>query len=426
MYDKNNIIDLDLSNELFDIDSSEDNYIPNMMIDNNDLKKKSKIIKNQEDRDNLIDTKYDFDKVWDTYCDKYEKNPDILPKADRIIVIGDIHGDFKILRESLKLANVIDSNDEWIGKNTIVVQVGDQIDRCRYNKNTKIICNKPGATIDDEGNDWNILNYMTALHNKAKITGGAVYSLIGNHEIMNVNGDFRYVSHEGINEMKVKDYVDNKSFIDYYKIRNKIPKDLKDEDLKKYVLERLTNEDVRRWVYSPGNPASNFLACTRKVAIIIGSNLFVHGGILPHIAYKYNIKSINKLMTLFLLKKIKSSEYKDLFLDYTNSPLWTRAFARLDNIDEKDCNRLLKPLEQVYEVYKVGKIYVGHTPMMKTGITSICNDKIWLTDYGASTAFNPFDETITETGDKISNIRSINRKVQVLEILNDNEINILK
>ena len=51
---------------------------------------------------------------------------------------------------------------------------------------------------------------------------------------------------------------------------------------------------------------------------------------------------------------------------------------------------------------------------MQNGISSICNDKIWLTDYGASKAFNQFHLK--------------NKKyIQVLEILNDGEkFNILK
>ena len=45
--------------------------------------------------------------------------------------------------------------------------------------------------------------------------------------------------------------------------------------------------EARKYLFTPGNPISNFLACTRQVALIIGSNLFVHAGILPHIANKY-------------------------------------------------------------------------------------------------------------------------------------------
>ena len=41
---------------------------------------------------------------------------------------------------------------------------------------------------------------MTALHSKAQQHDGAVYSLMGNHELLNVMGDMTYVSHENIKE----------------------------------------------------------------------------------------------------------------------------------------------------------------------------------------------------------------------------------
>ena len=371
--------------------------------------KAGEIIKTLEDKTIQLINKHDYENVWDTYCSKYERQPDILPKVRRIIVIGDIHGDFELLIKSLKVAKVIDDNHNWIGDDTIIVQVGDQIDRCRSSDKP---CNKKGATPSDEGNDWEILQYMTELHNKASKSNGkgAVYSLIGNHELMNVDGDFRYVSYEGIQEFDIKTYREDENFIKYYKDKHPDGN-----------INNATGDDIRRWVFSPGNPVSNFLACTRKIAIIIGSNLFVHAGILPHIARKYNIKSINILLTLFLLKKIKKSEYKDILGNGSKGPLWTRDFAK---VKSHRCDKLLKPLEKIYNV---NKIYVGHTPMMTKGITDLCDSRIWLTDYGASTAFNPYDD-INSNKDiseiKFSN-RSEPRKVQVLEILDDTKINIL-
>jgi hypothetical protein len=69
---------------------------------------------------------------------KYNSNcktlPTVVPAADRIIAIGDVHGDFKLVIDSLEIAKVIKrsgNNYEWIGKDTVVVQVGDQNDSCR-------------------------------------------------------------------------------------------------------------------------------------------------------------------------------------------------------------------------------------------------------------------------------------------------------
>ena len=197
------------------------------------------------------------------------------------------------------------------------------------------------------------------------------------------------------------------------------------------------------------------------MALIIGSNLFVHAGILENIATKYNnIKDINKLLSLYLWNRLTEvNKYNDLF-EEQNSPLWTRAFGNLgikNNITDNECDTLLKPLEQTY---KVGKIFVGHTPLLTKGITGLCNNKIWLTDYGASNAFNLFDNTYLDntnldrklihhidtkevmkfrTKDVMGSIdikdekttknsynkRHLKRRPHVLEIVNDNEFKIL-
>ena len=52
-----------------------------------------------------------------------------LPGGDRIVAFGDVHGDVGGVRAVLRLAGVIDDKDAWIGKKTIVVQTGDQLDR---------------------------------------------------------------------------------------------------------------------------------------------------------------------------------------------------------------------------------------------------------------------------------------------------------
>ena len=52
----------------------------------------------------------------------------IFPKCKRIIAIGDIHGDYNAMIVALKKAKVINSKNKWCGKDTIVVQLGDQVD----------------------------------------------------------------------------------------------------------------------------------------------------------------------------------------------------------------------------------------------------------------------------------------------------------
>jgi hypothetical protein len=323
-----------------------------------------------------------FNKIYTSKCSKHKIFPSILPAVNRIIVIGDIHGDFNMLVRCLKLAKLIDNKFNWIGGDTVVVQVGDQIDSCRFSPLSNNNCNLI-IMDNDNPDDLNILYFMTELHKKASKEGGAVYSLIGNHELLNSLGNLSYVSHNNI-----------RSFDNYKTKSGVIIRD---------------GYQARHFAFTPGNDIANFLACTRKIALVIGSNLFVHGGIVPYIANKYKIEDMNKLLTLFLLGEIEKPEYfTDLFVSGKTSPLWTRLFGMKVN----NCENLMTPLK---EVYNVNKIYVGHTPQLSKGIHSQCNDSIWMTDIGLSRAFNKFKKP---GGNNI-------KKVQVLEILNDSIINIL-
>ena len=58
---------------------------------------------------------------------------------NRIIAIGDIHGDYYIFIELLKLAKVIDNNLNWIGKDTYVIQLGDTLDGKNQHREEHII-----------------------------------------------------------------------------------------------------------------------------------------------------------------------------------------------------------------------------------------------------------------------------------------------
>jgi hypothetical protein len=343
----------------------------------------------------------DFNLLWNQKCNMYDKKRynDILPLVNRIIVIGDIHGDLNMLLTSLKIGNLINDDNEWIGKDTVVVQLGDQIDRCRSLNNS---CENKDETINDENNDIKILLYMTELHKQAEKYGGAVYSLLGNHELMNINGDLRYVSYLGL--------TDNLKNI-------KNINNIKEETIKINYGKLL-----RKQIFKRGEELSNFLACTRRTILIIGDYIFVHGGIVSRIAEKYeNISDINKIMSLYLWNELKDITNHNILFNSYDSPLWTREIGNLGlnkYIDDETCDNILFPLKKIYNV---GKIFVGHTPMLKDGIKGVCKKNVWLTDYGGSQAFDKYKIT--------------NNKIQILEILNEldknnnrinEKINILK
>lgn len=96
------------------------------------------------------------------------------PNYDKIIVIADIHGDLKRFQNILIGNKVINEKGEWIlERNSIVVQLGDQIDPKKGEK-------------EDLDNHFETIFYTHYLKSEAIKKGSDFISLIGNHELMNI------------------------------------------------------------------------------------------------------------------------------------------------------------------------------------------------------------------------------------------------
>ena len=102
-------------------------------------------------------------------CDS--KKNQILPPTKRIIVIGDIHGDWEITKKIFIRYDLIDSNMKWVAepKDTKVVQVGDILDRG----------GRPD-TIGDECSELKIMDFLDEIHQQAKLYGGGIFCILGN------------------------------------------------------------------------------------------------------------------------------------------------------------------------------------------------------------------------------------------------------
>ena len=106
---------------------------------------------------------------------------------NKIIAIGDIHGDYYIFIKLLKLANVINDNLKWCGNDTFVIQLGDTLDGVR-----------PGIKIEktflETTGEIEITNLIISLDHQAKNKGGRVISILGNHELYPY-----YIMYQGLN-----------------------------------------------------------------------------------------------------------------------------------------------------------------------------------------------------------------------------------
>ncbi|WP_419948630.1 metallophosphoesterase [Candidatus Palauibacter sp.] len=97
-----------------------------------------------------------------------------LPAPDSVFVFGDVHGEFDRVLQLLARAGLIDAELRWTGGDATVVLLGDLLDR--------------GSDVT------RLLWFLYALEREAEAAGGRVLTLLGNHEVMVMSGDLRYVS----------------------------------------------------------------------------------------------------------------------------------------------------------------------------------------------------------------------------------------
>jgi len=362
--------------------------------------------------------KYEFKK----HCSRYSFVPFVFNKVRRIVVLGDIHGDYDLAIKLLTLSKVakikkyskkksygkldLSSEEdeielEWIGEDTYVVQVGDQIDRCRPIGSKT--CDNPNTIrlSDDENSDMKILKLFTKLHELAKQDGGCVISLLGNHELMNSLGETQYVSFIGLKEMFDKYKVDGIEFND--------------------------GADARKHAFKPGNKYGNFLGCSRNAAVIIGSNLFVHAGLIDTFIEQIGLDDLNDfehvniIIKKWLLGLVNTNEINTL-VKSQDSMFWTRILGSIPAGKPMEYDECKNNITKVLKLFNINGMIVGHTPqsfLFNKDINATCSNKIWRVDNGSSKAFDPYDKFYIDNGEKHHN-----RRAQYLEILNDTEFNI--
>lgn len=152
------------------------------------------------------------------------RGPVELPPVDSLYVMGDVHGAFDRLLRVLRAAGLVDDGERWTGGGAHLVLLGDLFDR------------GPDVT--------RTLWFVYGLQAEARAAGGAVHVVLGNHEVMVMTRDLRYVS----------------------------PKERSLAELRGTSYTRLF--DVRRSVLG------RWLA-SRPAVLRIGSVLLAHGGVSP-------------------------------------------------------------------------------------------------------------------------------------------------
>lgn len=271
--------------------------------------------------------------------------------AQRIVAIADLHGDLASTRKALQLAGAMDESDHWVGGDLIVVQTGDQLDR-------------------GDGEQL-ILALLDRLQDEAQAAGGAFYILNGNHELMNVRLDLRYVTDGG--------------FADFQDTGDAAPAD-------SLLLSFEPEQRARVAAFRPGAAYAKILA-ERPLVLVLGDNVFVHGGVLP-MHLDYGLDRMNEEVRDWMLGLGEAPE----FIHTRESPTWTRNYS--DEPDDDDCTQLAEVLQRL----GVKRMIVGHT-VQDDGIGSHCEGAVWCIDSGMSAHYGGRVEVLEIDGDSIRVLR---------------------
>jgi hypothetical protein len=187
----------------------------------------------------------------------------------RIVAIADVHGAYDELTTLLQRTNLIDANRRWIGGSATFVQTGDVLDR--------------GARSRE------CLDLMMELERQAPRQGGAVVPLLGNHEVMNVMGDLRYVTKEIYRTFATADaekkrgqaYTNYLKFLDGHKDHAHATVPPTDAAARTAWMEAHPAGLVEyREAFGPRGTYGKWIRAHRAV-FQAGDGIFVHGGLNP-------------------------------------------------------------------------------------------------------------------------------------------------
>jgi hypothetical protein len=338
-------------------------------------------------------------------------------QAETVVAIGDVHGDFDDFVSILQRTGLIDAQHHWTGNKATLVQVGDLLDRGP----------KPREVMD----------LVMALEKEAPKAGGRVVSLLGNHEMMNLMGDLRYVTTQnyasfadGNSEERRKS-----AYQQYVKWRNshapliaELPQPMEITEAE-WMARHPVGFIEQREAFSPNGSYGKWLREHSAVAKI-GDVIFLHGGIHPNQAHlkidtinahirdeikafdsgKQDLIEQNVILPFFTLQEISAAVQAELsaerkshvpsdeqkqarlirFLGYgewlsvrVDGPLWFRGYDQWS--EEEGAAQIGKVLES----YNAKRIVVGHTVQKGGTMRPRFNNKVFLIDTGMLSSYYP-------------------------------------
>jgi len=270
--------------------------------------------------------------------------------VERTVAIGDVHGAADRFVEILKAAGLVDDTLHWSGGRAHLVQTGDVVDRGPDSRRA--------------------LNLLRQLEGEASRAGGAVHALIGNHEVMRILGDLRYVT-----PGEYAAFQTNQSEDIRQKFVQQSPPDQRDKVLKETPLGLVE----MRVAFGRDGEYGKWLRTHDAVARINGV-LFLHGGISPAVAAQ-SCDEINASVRRDLTSGLDKTRAAPLatLTAREDGPLWYRGLTQIAEADVDD----------ILAKQHARAIVIGHTVTPTGRVTPRFGGRIVMIDTGMQPAYVP-------------------------------------
>jgi len=298
----------------------------------------------------------------------------------RVVVFGDLHGDYAKFHDMLSEAGLIDGRDNWSGGRAHLVQVGDVPDRAPDTRR--------------------IVDLLMRLEPQARRAGGYVHALIGDHESMNMEGDLRYTT-----PGEFAAFADRES----PRIRDRyyalVVEALKAHPPPGGVLvfdtayrAKFDADHPLGWVEHQAAWSTEGVygrwVLTHDTLIRIDDTLYLHGGLGPEYA-GFDIDQMNKAVLAALRHQPEKAGGPHDILWNEQGPLWYRGLAK--NPEASEAANVAAILAHDH----VRHIVIGHTKQY-TMINSRFDGAVILTDVFSPTRCADPHAFLIKEGDKLT------------------------
>jgi len=322
--------------------------------------------------------------------------------AERIVAFSDVHGDYDAMVATMQGAGLIDEALDWRGGKTHLVIVGDILDRGPDSR----------AAMD----------LLMRLETAAQEAGGQVHVLIGNHEVMNLVGDMRYVHPGEFASFAADESAEERDqwFSAWLKMRQLPGQDLAEARVQ-FDKAYPAGFFAHRRAFAPDGQYGEWLL-EKPMLIVIDGNAFVHGGLPPSVA-ESGLEGVNgelmndvriyaRQMQLLieegvLLPTDPNREHAEIVGRINPSelpgPIAIEAIAEITRLNDAlfsyqsphwyrghtYCSELIEGDRIAAALDKIGatRVMIGHTPTPTREVTQRLDGRVIQIDTGMNTSY---------------------------------------